>query len=397
MASIPLLKDNQSLASGATCVSASYRSLRFPFPRNGLRSPFRDPILLLAVSLAACSSRSHVTRPTEVAVPAMEQEGQNQHPPQETAALPPDAFLEAFHERACARAVHCEDASSERLQAGFCHPSESRRRAEELTNYDEAAFVAGRIFYHENRATICLAALASCMTRLPCHAVFEGSRLPGETCVDEGCSYSSLCMPPETGGAPVCRRRLGREGDACRSGTCEVGLACVDGLCRTRPRLGEHCTGECAEPYMCWERRCVAAARSGGQPCPAPFRCEAPLICDRSTSRHGVCAEGRGPGEGCNESSPCALGVRCVEGECREVSLPAEPCGERVCPHGFRCDRGSCTPLPVLGDACSETFGCARGACVEGSCTALPTGAPCGPDEPPLGSCAGSCIAGVCS
>jgi hypothetical protein len=102
----------------------------------------------------------------------------------------------------------------------------------------------------------------------------------------------------------------------------------------------------------------------------------------------GECTVGAPGGAPCDAENRCAPQHRCVEGTCRLVALPGEPCGDAVCPYGFWCERGACVPQPITGEACTEASGCARGTCTEGRCVALAQGAPCEwPDPIALGSC----------
>lgn len=157
----------------------------------------------------------------------------------------------------------------------------------------------------------------------------------GDACDDVRCADDLVCDFNRNACA-----RAAAEGERCTSVSCDVGLACVEEICRTPPEQGEACAGTCAAGLWCdWEiQRCAPLPDGEGQPCPNG-ECGGRLWCDTANT---------------------------PEGECRLRAPFAEPCtGHRQCETGF-CPAGFCDELPLLGESCAQANACANGLVCDG-------------------------------
>lgn len=135
---------------------------------------------------------------------------------------------------------------------------------------------------------------------------------------------------------------------------CDIGLQCLEGVCRAPGEEGDPCSAcvgsgsclPCSSGLYCGpDERC--APRPGlrqGDPCTDTLDCGVywGLICDRDGER---CVDWAGTfGQPCDEfTAHCARGLSCVEGEC----LPS---------------------VGSSGAACATETDCASGCCLEGVC-----------------------------
>lgn len=195
------------------------------------------------------------------------------------------------------------------------------------------------------------------------------------------------------------QRPVGAEGGACYgNGTCDTGLACVEGRCvaviEDGGGLGEPCRsgGVCDAGLECAAGVCVEPAAAGGglgEPCLSGDLCDAGLACTA-----GLCewpsdppGELGGPcfGNGtCTEDLVC-VGDRCVLGE-DDTGEVGAPCGEGLTPciSGLICRGGLCRPdAPAVGgegqpcrsgDRCDPGLVCEAGTCAPAPST--PSGEP---------------------
>lgn len=213
-----------------------------------------------------------------------------------------------------------------------------------------AAVKAGKVIYHADQASACLAALGAGCDRatfsendspLACDETFEGTVAAGgqcainEECISRNCD-TSACT------------------EACCQGTC------VGDTPPVRPRVGEACTTAAT-------LRCVDS------------------YCDTGT---GLCTAYKANGEACEGGSQCVSGFCNGTAICAELPATGQPCdlttGESVCAEiGDTCSATSmtCVPLGLGGDPCTEARDCSPiyqcGA--SGTCELRPTlGDECG-------------------
>ncbi len=335
-----------------------------------------------------------------------------------------DRFVEAYRSALCARGVACEPrwSSVPDANATACHPE----YRETIWADRIAAWRAGRSRYDAAAATRCLAWLRSgqcdvfydddadaACSRVLAPTVDEGGacsrrtdlRFPGVECVAGlvcalGDECPGRCVRPAAAGercdeAVPCANDLECDANGrcvaqpARSEPCEKalqcggGLVCVDGHCADGGAPGAHCTWArpCRRGLNCWLESfdedavgvCNEYALDEGQPClggEMVDSCRPNLVCEMlpDSPYWGRCGAGAAIGAACAFETPCAVGGRCIDGACRRIVAPDQPCGEHaVCPLSHTCQAGRCTPLPGPGDACGDA-GCYLTECVDGTC-----------------------------
>ncbi|MFM2153239.1 MAG: hypothetical protein RL199_1674 [Pseudomonadota bacterium] len=229
----------------------------------------------------------------------------------------------------------------------------------------------------------------------------------GDCEIDSGaCGSGGLCQPPA---APrACQSKLGAGGRCMGADDCAAGLSClafafpgvcvadvpVGGGCHSEsicaagsicspltnectmpPTLGEAClSGLCGPGLACIEQTCQLTGDVGAT-CWSPLQCRSGLACDRAA---GVCSLTRAGGESCSGGPElCGENFYCAASE--QICRPRAPRGgacmsDAECPPGLLCS-GTCKPPPdTLGAACDKVCGgdlrCASmpGTCVGAAC-----------------------------
>lgn len=156
-------------------------------------------------------------------------------------------------------------------------------------------------------------------------------------------------------------------------------------------------TGECTGPHH-WA--CIDAfttTLSEGDPCFSSTECGWSgecIGCDAGECCQGICAMDGGPGEVCDETARCALGLRC-DPDSRRCFVPEPECAhDDDCPEQHRCQEERCVEAVAEGGACfdyghtgpgapppdyQDNSNCAPGlSCVEQVCRRTDhVGAPC--------------------
>lgn len=233
-------------------------------------------------------------------------------------------------------------------------------------------------------------------TDAACDAAFRGRLADGMPCVVSGsCGPESYCRT-DTFCAGRCTARA-EQGMLCLPG--ESAVACADGL-------------------TCPLDRCVAP-RSLDADCPWPTACEGGLVCD------GTCRAPTnalpGPGEPCAPDAAyltplgfpsdaafypwtrrCAAGLRCVRGDDDDVCMQALAEGEgcdmtTLCMRGLRCiGWQTCVRRADLDAPCEHDGDCGIGLCHAGRCALrAAAGTTCADDD----ACGPymTCVQGTCA
>lgn len=263
---------------------------------------------------------------------------------------------------------------------------------------DEASAAnAGRAVIDEGRLAACLSNIGCFTVPNECFDAFVGLGTAGSACQSDGeCADVLHCARPEGPGCGVCEADFAagatcRREAECGSGTIRdrrAGPACVGasllepGRCGTRTVAevgeGEACGEErsddeltvrrCAPPLTCIEGTCAPVlARLAGQPCFVDD-CAEGLAC-----AGGVCTVAAGPGEPCDEATPCdpAAPIVCLAGRCEPNPDELGDACSFFCAGGLRCIEGVCDEPSPLGASCVGDADCAEGRCdTRGTCVA---------------------------
>ncbi len=180
-------------------------------------------------------------------------------------------------------------------------------------------------------------------------------RLCADECgEDETCDAQGICARPcdRVHCAPDERCVEGACVDACEGVACDSAERCLDGRCAP---IVCAASGECPPRFLCRNGGCALAPCEGVQ-------CEPRQLC-RDGACVGTCADVR-----------CALGFRCVDGDCRP-----DHCRDIACGDGDRCLDGDCVRDPCTGVSCEGAAICVEGACTPDPCesTRCPPGERC--------------------
>jgi hypothetical protein len=126
-----------------------------------------------------------------------------------------------------------------------------------------------------------------------------------------------------------------------------VGATCIRGM------IAQECTGP-------REHDCIDAfttTLSEGDPCFSSIECGwggTCIGCDEGECCEGTCAMAGGPGEACDETARCALGLRC-EPESRRCVVPVPECAsDDDCRDQHRCQAERCIEAVAEGGACYD-------------------------------------------
>lgn len=134
---------------------------------------------------------------------------------------------------------------------------------------------------------------------------------------------------------------------------------------------------------------CRATVPAGSACGPDVARCESGASCVE-----GRCVMRGLPGQACDASSPCAIGLSCADGACRGPQIVAvgQPCdqGSR-CPYNALCEEGICQAQRAIGESCEASRQCRSGRCE-------PSAKVCSPRQALEQPCASSdeCQSGRC-
>jgi|GEM_PF-1430300 len=242
----------------------------------------------------------------------------------------------------------------------------------------ESLIAAGRIVYHAEQLSTCMAAARSqCSLELDevpeCRAVLEGAiATDGECWTEEECAGDALCAQNDSD---------------------------CPGTCQDLPKRGEDCDWQCSQtegPTSCGSASTcvpltVTEGRAAGETCGTEYgetqvvsrRCASGLYCDYdSDTSESTCHAFVGLGETCGDGVRCSGSLACV------------PSGSDG---GYACT--DATIVSTVGAACNETdpskplVGCnlfARLACEAGTCQALgdgSAGSRCAPNTDIDGIC----------
>ena len=240
-----------------------------------------------------------------------------------------------------------------------------------------------------------------------CPEAFAGRVGEGGPCVTSTeCRSGMYCTDGPSGtctGTCTKRKAVGAECDSADS--CVVGATCRDdGRCEALASAGDPCTTQlCGPGTVCddfeadefrWAATCRVLVPTDGPTAPCSITgddgryhvCPAGTWCRLPYGEHqGSCIATPGRGAPCIDLVPCAAGLSCVAGVCRD-GLPAgttcDPAGEGTCGYGGYCaatgtgaaDEATATyacrqDFTVADDgACSTPRDCASHACVDGTC-----------------------------
>jgi hypothetical protein len=275
---------------------------------------------------------------------------------------------EETHAR-CEQLTRCGLFGDEATCVAFIRPKDERALF--------AAVANGTVLYRPTSENACLRELAnvSCDrtardARLPplsCEGAFVGTRAAGASCAfDEQCSTgrcslepcedtmccAGTCKRPRGAAGGSCQRhddcidglycaidqtctRLGAANASCTSDVgCDIGLACVSGICRGLPRMGEACPyGRCADIGA----RCASS----------------------------ICVPVGLPGVSCVDDSECSQYGRCDSGRCIDIPGLGMPCDGRCAGVAF-CMNGVCAMPLENGEPCGAFNQCASQLCAEG-------------------------------
>jgi hypothetical protein len=272
-------------------------------------------------------------------------------------------------EARCAQLTRCGLFANEATCVAFIRPKDETALF--------AAVANGIVIYRPTSETACVRDLAnvSCdrtaednrALPLTCQGALVGTRGAGAPCAfDKECSTGrcaldvcadteccvGTCKGPRGEAGATCQRHddcvdglyCGADGAcanlvaanaACTSDVaCDIGLACVSGLCRALPHVGQACPyGRCAEVGA----RCAS----------------------------GTCTTVGLAGDACTDDSECSQYARCDSGRCTEIPSLGMPCDGRCSGDAF-CKNGACrTPLEN-GQPCGAYNECASQLCAEG-------------------------------
>lgn len=187
-------------------------------------------------------------------------------------------------------------------------------------------------------------------------------RAAGSACGHNSQCSSQSCNAPAEGGCGVCVDIHGL-GQPCGGPLerCSGSATCTGGVCTsTKKTLGEACS--------------IGTGKGGGPPeCDDELYCALnPLLRTSRLQGMGNCAARGVLGGACDSLVGCALGARCVDGECVVASLGTEgdSCDGRQCVAGLFCGAGICrtATLPIganCGGPDRDLNNCAPG----GTCT----------------------------
>jgi hypothetical protein len=240
-----------------------------------------------------------------------------------------------------------------------------------------AAVANGTVVYRPTSERRCLRELTSIscdrtaednrVQPLTCQGALTGTRSPGAACAfDEECATGrcaldacddTQCCPGSCKGPPVgagsacerhddclgglycstdgtCAKDAGANAPCSADVACDLGLACVSGICRSLPRMGEPCPyGRCADVGA----RCAS----------------------------GTCVPVGLAGDTCMDDSECSQYARCDGGHCAEVPTIGMACAGRCAGVAF-CKNGVCVPPLENGEPCNAFNECASELCAEG-------------------------------
>lgn len=224
----------------------------------------------------------------------------------------------------------------------------------------------------------------------------EPARSDGSGCNDDEECASGFCD-----GSDTCRTRPGL-GDPCSGfGECGFRAYCDGGVCVARRGPGQSCSGfeACLQPYVCLTGTCERISLACepapiGDQCTYLRFCEADGYCDPSTFR---CTPRVGAGAACTPlglgEDSCAAGLTCVIGaegaSCAPRVAEGAACtGESVCVEGAYCIDGTCQ-AGMGGNPCDTTEDCAVGLhCDRRMDVCLPPSSEGGPCSYGDGGCA---------
>ncbi|MBL8921435.1 MAG: hypothetical protein JNJ54_21425 [Myxococcaceae bacterium] len=169
--------------------------------------------------------------------------------------------------------------------------------------------------------------------------------------------------------------KQGKDGAACRTHD-DCRNWCQGGVCANSepPPAGCHDSTQCAAGLVCWNGQCATPQQPA---CTSNQECAQGLVC-----WSGQCAQPQQPA--CTSDAQCAQGSVCWSGQCVQSAQPqpTPTCSSNQhCAPGFVCWGGQCVqsaqpppPPPPPSSGCSSNAQCAPGfVCVNGACASPPT------------------------
>ena len=248
----------------------------------------------------------------------------------------------------------------------------------------------GRVKYHADQTSECLAVIASALRcdrfaevdeddiDEACEGVFTGTVELGGECYDgEECIGGSSCDLP------------------CDSDQCCAGTCVADEIEPEPVAIGEDCSAAaCVKGAYCGEDPviCIAVGNEGDL-CPSHGLeyCAEGLYCGGPEFGTTTCYRPGAEGERCNpthNAMACArsdLWCDAADNTCKAALDVGEECDLQV-PNcaGYAWCEGRCLAQPGAGDSCQVGLSCCLGdlVCSGGRCSAPEADQVCGPDSP---------------
>jgi hypothetical protein len=269
---------------------------------------------------------------------------------------------------------------------------------------------AGAVMYDPQGTSRCLQAISRlectpdfAALAMACLDSFSGTGEVGSACTEhEACADMQFCAAASM--CPGrCEFRGGVDIECSTDAGCELGLNCINRVCKAPVGInqpcggtnaacegGLYCTGENGGAGQCraFDARLLGQNQTcnieGGPLCGEGLACIAQIV---GFSVEFRCATRVGAGATCYPGLPdhCSPGLFChgtdidallpdIEGNCRPLPAEGQPCGQapvfKVCATGNVCDGNLCTPRSRIGGACQSDEACYSARCQNSACVA---------------------------
>jgi hypothetical protein len=210
----------------------------------------------------------------------------------------------------------------------------------------------------------------------------------GTECFSTAECQSDLYCAPAVGNLK-CQPRLAAGRPCTSAAECQAGLFCAlvgTAMACTAGPAGQPCdygSSTCPAGYFCATHDVCEPLRTLGEDCSDSFEpCVPELYCDTSDG----CSARPGEGQGCDYSTPCAVGSYCDTSAsspyyCVARAALGAPCSSSTsygvqCLESYRCDYDStvseyvCAEKLGNGESCSYAADCQSGICSQSICLA---------------------------